>query len=168
MFKAEVCITITLISVELVTNTTHLGGAILTGAKSASKMKLGENVIIVGLFVQIIFFGFFVVVSVIFHKRIVANPTTESATCSVNWKRYLFVLYFASAMIMIRCIYRVIEYIQGQTGILQSHEYYSYMFDALLMFQVMIVFMIFHPSQIILRDTPKLDEAELIYQRLHE
>jgi hypothetical protein len=28
--------------------------------------------------------------------------------------------------------------------------------------------MIFHPSQIILRDTPKLDEAELIYQRLHE
>jgi hypothetical protein len=131
-------------------------------------MKLGENVIIVGLFVQIIFFGFFVIVSVIFHKRIVASPTTESATCSVNWKRYLFVLYFASAMIMIRCIYRVIEYIQGQTGILQSHEYYAYMFDALLMFQVMIVFMIFHPSQIILRDTPKLDEAELIYQRLHE
>lgn len=32
-------------------------------------MKLGENVIIVGLFVHILFFGFFMVVSVIFHKE---------------------------------------------------------------------------------------------------
>ncbi|OKP00944.1 Protein RTA1 [Penicillium subrubescens] len=144
------------------------GGAILTGAKSASKMKRGEKLIIVGLFVQILFSGFFVVVSVIFHRRIIANPTTESVTCTVNWKRYLFILYFASAMIMIRCIYRVVEYIQGQTGILQSHEYYAHMFDALLMFQVMIVFIGFHPSQILSRYTPKLDDTELIYQRLNE
>jgi hypothetical protein len=131
-------------------------------------MKLGENVIIVGLFVQILFFGFFVAVSVIFHKGIAANPTTESATCAVNWKRYLSVLYFASAMIMIRCMYRVVEYIQGQSGALQSHEYYAYMFDAFMMFQVMIAFIAFHPSQIFSRDTPKLDDTELIYQRLNE
>ncbi|KAJ5381529.1 uncharacterized protein N7496_003957 [Penicillium cataractarum] len=153
---------------RIVVNQRYVGGAILTGAKSASKMKLGENVIIVGLFVQIIFFGFFVIVSVIFHKRIVANPTTESVTCTVNWKRYLFILYFASAMIMIRCIYRVVEYIQGQTGVLQSHEYYAYMFDAFLMLQVMVVFVIFHPSQVLSRDTPKVDDTELIYQRLNE
>jgi ABC-type multidrug transport system fused ATPase/permease subunit len=131
-------------------------------------MKLGEHVIIVGLFIQIIFFGFFVVILVIFHKRIVANPTTGSIACTVNWKRYLFILYFASAMIMIRCIYRVVEYIQGQTGAFQHHEYYAYMFDALLMFQVMIVFMIFHSSQILSRDTPQLDGTELIYQELRE
>ncbi|CEJ60337.1 hypothetical protein PMG11_08914 [Penicillium brasilianum] len=144
------------------------GGAMLSGAKSASNMKLGENVITVGLFVQIVFFGFFVVISVIFHKRIVANPTTGSITCTVNWKRYLFILYFASTMIMIRCIYRVVEYIQGQTGALQNHEYYAYLFDALLMFLVMFVFIIFHPSQILSRDTPQLGDTELIYQQLRE
>ncbi|KAL2838119.1 RTA1 like protein-domain-containing protein [Aspergillus pseudoustus] len=144
------------------------GGAILTGAKSASKEKLGENVIIAGLFVQIIFFGFFVIVVATFHKRIVANPTTESVTCTVNWKRYLLILYFASAMIMVRCIYRVVEYIQGQTGALQRHEYYAYIFDTLLMFQVVIVFVIFHPSHALSRDTPKIADTELIYQRLNE
>ena len=131
-------------------------------------MKLGENVIIAGLVVQILFFGFFVVVSVIFHKRIIANPTAESLSCTVSWKRYLFVLYFASVMIMVRCIYRVVEYIQGQTGVLQSHEYYAYMFDALLMFQVMVVFVIFHPIQVLSRDAPKSDDTELMYQRLSE
>lgn len=71
-------------------------------------------------------------------------------------------------MIMIRCIYRVVEYIQGQTGVLKSHEYYAYMFDALLMFQVMIVFIIFHPSQILSRDTSELDDTVPIYQWLTE
>ena len=131
-------------------------------------MKLGENVIIAGLVVQILFFGFFVVVSVIFHKRIIANPTAESLSSTVSWRRYPFVLYFANVMIMVRCIYRVVEYIQGQTGVLQSHEYYAYMFDALLIFQVMVVFVIFHPSQVLSRDASKSDDTELMYQRLSE
>ncbi|KAI9926614.1 hypothetical protein MW887_004383 [Aspergillus wentii] len=143
------------------------GGAIMSSAKSASKMKLGENVIIVGLIVQIVFFGFFVIVSVIFHRRITTSPTAASMEASVNWKRYLYVLYFASVMIMVRCIYRVVEYIQGQTGVLQSHEYYAYMFDALLMFQVMVVFLIFHPSQVVSR-RGKSDDTELMYGRLPE
>ncbi|KAJ5213314.1 hypothetical protein N7449_000483 [Penicillium cf. viridicatum] len=137
------------------------GGGIMSSAKSASTLKLGEDVIIVGLIVQIIFFGFFVVVSVIFHKRMASDPTSAAMATSVDWHRYMLVLYFASALIMNRCLYRVIEYIQGSTGFLQSHEYFAYIFDAALMLLVTIIFLVFHPSQII-SGHRKLDDMELM------
>ncbi|CAI7644004.1 unnamed protein product [Penicillium glandicola] len=138
------------------------GGAIMSSAKTASKLKLGEDVIIVGLIVQIIFFGFFVIVSVIFHKRMARDPTSAAMGTSVDWHRYMIVLYTASGMIMVRCLYRVIEYIQGSTGFLQSHEYFAYVCDASLMFGVMIIFLIYHPSQIVSGGHRKLDDMELM------
>jgi hypothetical protein len=137
----------------------------MSGAKSASKLKLGENVIIVGLFVQMIFFGFFVVVSIVFHKRMDRNPTTSAMGTSVDWQRYMCTLYFASALIIIRCLYRVIEYIQGSTGFLQSHEYFAYIFDTSLMIVVMLTFLIFHPSQVVSGHS-KMDDAELMYRQV--
>ncbi|KAJ5699153.1 hypothetical protein N7462_001158 [Penicillium macrosclerotiorum] len=138
------------------------GGAIMSSAKSASKLKLGEDVIIVGLVVQIIFFGFFVLVSVIFHHRMAKNPTNAALGTPVDWSRYMIVLYFASALIMTRCLYRVIEYIQGSTGLLQSHEYFMYVFDTILMLMVTIIFLAFHPSEVIYEGHRKLDDLELI------
>jgi hypothetical protein len=137
----------------------------MSSAKTASKLKLGENVIVVGLIVQIIFFGFFVFVSIVFHKRMSSSPTSAVVTVSFNWDRYMKVLYFASILIMVRCLYRVIEYIQGSTGFLQSHEYFAYIFDATLMVSVMATFILFHPSQIFAGRHKELDETELIYGR---
>lgn len=135
----------------------------MSSAKTASKLKLGEIVIIVGLIVQIIFFGFFVSISIAFHKRMSGYPTSAAMAASFNWDHYMKVLYFASVMIMVRCLYRVIEYIQGSTGFLQSHEYFAYIFDATLMLCVMAIFIVFHPSQIFTGQHKELDETELIY-----
>lgn len=133
----------------------------MSSAKSPSSVKLGENVIIVGLIVQIIFFGFFVAVSVIFHKRMVENPTSAAMGTSVDWRRYMFVLYFASALIMVRCLYRVIEYMEGSSGVLQSYEYFMYIFDTALMLMVTLIFLAFHPSKIV-SGHRKLDDMELM------
>ncbi|KAL5042088.1 hypothetical protein BDW71DRAFT_200876 [Aspergillus fruticulosus] len=126
------------------------GGGMLTQAKSPSDQEQGENIIIFGLIVQIIFFGFFVLV-----------PTTASLNTLLNWQRYLWVLYVASMLIMVRCVYRVIEYIQGQEGPLMGHEAYSYVFDALLMFLVVVLFAILHPSQAVPPPGSKADDTEL-------
>ncbi|KAJ6035575.1 RTA1 like protein [Penicillium canescens] len=125
------------------------GGGIMSTSKSQSQMKLGENMIIVGLVVQVLFFGFFAVVAIIFHKRISAHPTTNSLGLSVPWKKFLFVLYAASGLILIRCLYRIIEYAQGSSGTLQSREAYAYIFDGMLMLGMMLLFIIFHPHQIL-------------------
>lgn len=112
-------------------------------------MKLAENMIIVGLVVQVLFFGLFAVVAIIFHKRISTHPTPKSLRLSVPWKRFLFVLYAASGLILIRCLYRIIEYAQGSSGALQSREVYAYIFDGMLMLVMMPLFVIFHPHQIL-------------------
>ena len=121
----------------------------MSSSKSQSQMKLGENMIIVGLVVQVLFFGFFAVVAIIFHKRISTHPTTKSVGLSVPWKRFLFVLYAASGLILIRCLYRIVEYAQGSSGALQSRESYAYIFDGMLMLGMTLLFVIFHPHQIL-------------------
>ncbi|KAJ5626423.1 hypothetical protein N7528_003850 [Penicillium herquei] len=84
-------------------------GDVLSFLIQSGALELGEDIIVVGLIVQIIFFGFFVIVSVIFHKRMKERPTATSLSSAAQWERYMYVLYAASTMIMVRCIYRVMS-----------------------------------------------------------
>ncbi|KAF2259746.1 RTA1-domain-containing protein [Lojkania enalia] len=64
------------------------------------------------------------------------------------WRRHIYVLYFSSVLVFVRSVFRVIEYIQGEDGYLLSNEMYLYVFDAVLMFVVMVMFNLIHPSQL--------------------
>ncbi|KAH8725632.1 RTA1 like protein-domain-containing protein [Phaeosphaeriaceae sp. PMI808] len=150
------------------------GGGIQSGG-TLKKLHTGEKIIIVGLFVQLSFFAFFVFVAGNFHYRLVNNKPLKKYNLdrddhtrehgrhhssssritpprvSLNdlpFKRHIYNLYLTSAIIMVRSLFRVIEYIQGNAGYLLSQEVYLYIFDALLMFTVMILFNWFHPSEI--------------------
>lgn len=129
------------------------GGGMLAKAKSQDDQKNGERIIIIGLLIQIAFFGFFIVVSALFHYRIALYPTARSRKVQVPWRRYLWILYIASGLIMVRSIYRLLEYVQGKEGVLQSKEAYIYVLDAALMFVVAAIFNAFHPSQIINKES---------------
>lgn len=121
----------------------------LSSAKDTAGFQTGQNVIIGGLAVQLIAFSFFVVVSSIFHWRIIRKPTSTSATSSVPWQQYMFVLYAVSGLILVRSLFRIIEYAQGWGGSLQNAEYWLYIFDAALMFIAMALLNFWHPSKII-------------------
>ncbi|KPM43663.1 hypothetical protein AK830_g2844 [Neonectria ditissima] len=125
------------------------GGAILARAKSLSDSKLGENVIIAGLAIQIAFFGVFIVVICLLHYRILATPTNRCHSTNVPWQRFMWILYAASVLIMVRSVFRVAEYVMGSDGALLASEVYLYVFDAALMFFVAVMFNIFHPGKII-------------------
>ncbi|KAL0943046.1 rta1 domain-containing protein [Colletotrichum truncatum] len=126
----------------------HTGGGKLAGAETQSDRNTGQTIIIVGLAVQIAFFGFFMAVTVLFHSRINREPTAISRVLATPWRWLLQVLYGASLLIMIRSIFRVIEYVMGEEGALQSNEVYIYVFDALPMLAVAVAFNFFHPSRI--------------------
>ena len=51
-------------------------------------------------------------------------------------------------LIGVRSVFRVIEYFEGFSGFLLSHDVSLYVFDALPMAVVMVLFNIFHPSEI--------------------
>jgi hypothetical protein len=67
----------------------------------------------------------------------------------VPWREYLWILYGASILILIRNIIRVAEYITGDSGPILANEAYIYVFDALLMFIVMVIFNVRHPSIVV-------------------
>ncbi|TDZ48375.1 Protein RTA1 [Colletotrichum trifolii] len=116
------------------------GGGGIQAAGTLEMYEMGEKIIIAGLFVQIFVFGFFVITSVLFHVRLLRSPTDTAITGGIPWRRYLSVLYVTSIIILVRSIFRVVEYLQGNSGYLISHELFLYLFDALLMALVMAVF----------------------------
>ncbi|PYH78744.1 RTA1 like protein [Aspergillus uvarum CBS 121591] len=124
------------------------GGAGMMAGKTQSSFKTGSNIIVVGLVVQIVFFGFFIVTTGFFHLRMTKQPTTYSLSSGINWKKLVWTLYAASVLILVRSVYRLVEYIEGFGGYLLSHEAYLYVFDALLMFAVMLIFHFVHPSEL--------------------
>ncbi|KAF4809793.1 Protein RTA1 [Colletotrichum tropicale] len=126
-----------------------IGGGQLAGADTQKKKDLGQTIIIVGLGIQILFFGFFMIVTILFHLRINRDPTPTSLVVKTPWRRLLQVLYVASFLILVRSVFRVIEYVMGEDGELQSKEVYISIFDALLMLAVSAAFNYFHPSRII-------------------
>ena len=112
------------------------------------QVKLGENVVVGGLWVQIVFFSCFIVVATIFHARLLKNPTARSLSADVPWRKHLITLYVGSTLILVRSIFRVIEYLQGNDGYLLRREVFLYIFDSVLMLGTMVIFNVIHPSQI--------------------
>ncbi|KAJ5186911.1 hypothetical protein N7449_009905 [Penicillium cf. viridicatum] len=123
------------------------GGGIQSSG-SLSGMKTGEHIIIVGLFVQIIFFGFFITVAGLFDWKLRKYPIPRCFDREIPWRKYLNILYATSLLILVRSLFRLAEYIQGNNGYLLHHEVFLYVFDSLLIFIAMVIFNIAHPSEI--------------------
>ena len=124
------------------------GAGILSGgSKNPSSVTTGQDIILAGLFIQIIGFGLFIIVALLFNKRIRAHPTRQST--DRPWQKHLLVLYFVSLLIMIRSVIRVVEYIQGNDGFILSHEAFLYIFDGAVMLIAIGTFNVFHPSELL-------------------
>ena len=114
------------------------------GLQASGNHDIGQKIIIGGLFVQIIMFSIFLVTAIVFHCKALKQPTGIMLSSIVNWRRHLHILYITSTLILIRSIFRVVEYLQGHDGYLVSHEIFLYVFDSLLMFLVMLIFAIWY------------------------
>lgn len=126
----------------------HNIGASILVQQTENSFKSGEAIIKVGLILQIVFFGLFILTSVLFHFRLMKYGYAEVARLDVDWKRHIYALYTGSVFVFVRCIFRLIEYDQGSGGALLQHEYYIYIFDAAMMLIVMAVFNWVYPSAI--------------------
>lgn len=128
--------------------------------------EIGENIVVAGLFIQIAMFGLFAIAAMIFHSRMRRSPTLESYSDDVPWRQTLGMLYGVSALIMVRSIFRVIEYVMGQDGYTFRHEWTMYLFDSVLMLGVTVIFYIWYPGKILLRSKHDA-EVPLDRQSLH-
>ena len=132
---------------------------------SSSTVNIGQAMVVGGLFIQIIMFGLFALTAVIFQvshghclasftipdalqMRLNRHPTIESFNPENPRKESLHMLYGVSGLIMIRSIFRVVEYLMGNDGYPLSHEWTLYIFDSVLMLLVTVIFYIRYPSKL--------------------
>jgi hypothetical protein len=115
-----------------------------------SMANMGKYIMLGGLFAQLMFFGFFLIVSLIFWKRMRSSPArhTTPSYGKRTWMALLKLLFAAAALIIFRCGFRIIESNQGHTGYLASHELYIYLFDAAPMFIVQAMFNFIHAGDV--------------------
>lgn len=125
------------------------GGGLMAGSRDNQSMtNIGNGIIIAGLVLQLLWFVFFVIVAATFHRRMILVPTASSLNPGIRWQNYLHTLYFVSALIMIRSLYRVVEYAQGNSGYLMTTEAFLYVLDSLPMFIVVVWLLWKHPGEI--------------------
>ncbi|KAL7917711.1 RTA1 like domain-containing protein [Trichoderma austrokoningii] len=123
-------------------------GILATGKNNPSSTHAGNNVIIGGLVLQLLWFALFITVTAVFHHRMKSIPTSRSQQPDCRWQIYLRTLYIAGILIIIRNLFRVIEYAQGNDGYLLTKEAFIYIFDALPMLAVVAWLHWNHPGEI--------------------
>ncbi|RSL80489.1 hypothetical protein CEP51_006522 [Fusarium floridanum] len=96
------------------------GGIMASGGLEA--LHNGERIIIVGLVIQLVFFSLFATTASVFHARFAGTLSTKAMASGIPWQSYLVILYIAAGLIMVRSVFRLIEYAQGNAGYLISHE----------------------------------------------
>jgi hypothetical protein len=128
------------------TNFVPGGGYMAAGSLSA--MNIGANIVIGGLAIQLLFFGFFVIVSAVFHWRVKRNSRNISHCSghSKKWEPIMWALYAACFLILVRSIFRVAEFVEGNDGFIMRREYLLYIFDACLMALSGIVLVVIYPG----------------------
>ncbi|KAH7111516.1 RTA1 like protein-domain-containing protein [Dactylonectria estremocensis] len=122
------------------------GGSGLSVIQNVELSKWSTRIVVIGLMIQIIIFGLFCVLAIIWHRRMRLAPVSPIARIAgdspdfIHWEADLWMLYSVSLLIMVRSVFRVVEYCQGHTGYALSHEWTLYVFDAALMFAAAVIF----------------------------
>ncbi|KAI9649427.1 hypothetical protein NHQ30_002003 [Ciborinia camelliae] len=119
-------------------------GATSATSKDPKTVQKGYNIMKVGLVIQLLCFGFFLVVSLRFH---VVSKRFQNSWPDTQWKKLLMAINIASALIFARSIYRMIEFTSGSGGYLTVHEWNFYVFEALLILPVLVLFNVYHPAK---------------------
>lgn len=124
------------------------GAGLMAQTGEGSDPKMATNIITGGLVFQIIIFAIFVLATAIFHRRFSRDGPGVAAAEGIPWNQTLRMLYLTSALVMVRNIFRVAEFVQGNDGYLLSVEWPVYVFDAVLMSITMGLFYWWYPADI--------------------
>ena len=138
------------------------------GIQAAGTLQLlhtGEKIIVTVLFIQILFFGMFLISAVVFHYRINLVPTWWTALSSsmyIPWRQHIRNLYLTCGIILVRSVFRVVEYLMGNSGWILSHEYMLYTFDTILMSSVVVIFLWRNAGKLFLDCGKRLDRSSRV------
>ncbi|CAD6588008.1 MAG: hypothetical protein ASARMPRED_003375 [Alectoria sarmentosa] len=112
---------------DIVSLQVQSAGAGLQARKAEKSQHTGQILVIAALFLQSTIFSLFVTVAIVFHIRVLRQPTQQSRP-SLPWQKHMQGL--------------------GNGGYIDSHESFLYVFDAVPMFAVMVLLLVIYAPKL--------------------
>ena len=123
--------------------------------------KLGANLVTASLCLQVALFGSFGLLAAQFHTR-----ARKANVLSKDLRIVLYVLYVSAAIVTIRCIYRLVEYIEGWDSTIYKNEVFFWVFEAVIMFLNTALLNLFHPGKRLPRSNSVFLDRDGVTERL--
>ncbi|KAJ3130418.1 hypothetical protein HK100_008068 [Physocladia obscura] len=110
---------------------------------SIQHYTIGTNILIGGLIVQVISYATFLGTALVVYNR------GKDLSIEDSWRRMFYALFGGAGLVMIRSVFRVIEFAMGYNGPIATNEHYMYVFDFGLVAGALLLFNFFHPGQLL-------------------
>ncbi|KAH6995927.1 RTA1 like protein-domain-containing protein [Ilyonectria sp. MPI-CAGE-AT-0026] len=129
-----------------------ISGTDPTDANAKDKINLGKDLGLAGVSIQITGFGLFTIAAIRFHftsKRLdgqFARMNQAKHDIQRHWSKLLFAVNGSCFLILIRSVFREVEFAEGKQGGTQQEEWYLYVFDTLPILIVVILYDIWFPG----------------------
>jgi len=120
------------------------GGSMANPSSSANIQKIGIHVYMAGIGIQEFFVLIFMILTIQAYRKLNRMSERDRPT---NWRIIFSVLLASLTLITIRIVYRLVEFSQGVTSTLTTHETPFYCLDALPMSIALLLFNIWHPGR---------------------
>lgn len=119
-------------------------GAGLITSGNLNNITLGSRVLIGGLGINLFSFCVFGFITLHLHWSIYRHKA--DFTGEEKWIQIFYALYLSMILLIIRSIYRIVEFAMGFRGYLAIHEVYFYVFECLLIIFAFGLFVPLHPG----------------------
>lgn len=136
-------------------------GVAFTSNPKGNKQNLGSILILVAISIQLCVITIFICVAGLFHRRCI---TSRAPVEKRKIPTLMTTLYASMTLILIRCIYRIVEH-TGNTALdtddvekmrnlspLLRYEWFFYVFDAAVMLANSLLWNVFNPGRYLPRD----------------
>ncbi|KAL7422004.1 Lipid-translocating exporter-like protein rta1 [Cryptotrichosporon argae] len=160
-----------------ITFVVQLAGSGLSAVMNEKLAKAGLTIALIGLIVQVVSFTLYWALLTLFGHRVAhrhpekwsrdvsVGGTTERLSGSGDWRRVYWALQWTCVGIMVRCIFRVVEFAQGYSGYLRTHEWAYYCLDGLPLLLAILVWTWVWPPLIIVGQHPWVASSVSLVER---
>ncbi|KAF4546867.1 RTA1-like protein 3 [Elsinoe fawcettii] len=124
------------------------GASKLIKPKSQAELDAAQRIILTGLGLQVLIFTLFLMVSITFHRRLVYSKAWRHVPAALRIRLMLWTIYLASALVLVRNIFRFVEYALPHDGYLIRTEWPMFAMDVALMVVLMTVTMLWYKVDI--------------------
>lgn len=121
----------------------------MQGSGDVEGILMGQRLVLGGLGVQLFALFFFVLTAGIAHRRLNVEPTHVAKSPDVYWRRHFWTLHGVSVLIIVRNMFRLIEFAAGPENVLVKKEAFMYVFDASVMALVVLGLVMVHPGRLL-------------------